>query len=97
MPPHHYSLAHRHGSEEITLGLLYARKGNARILSTAGGLTMQEVVQALHLGCVCRSVTKQPVQAPLCADDGHHCWPLPWESPGWDGLFAAASQAVLRD
>lgn len=56
---------------------------------------MQEVVQALHLGCVCRSVSKQPVQGPLCADDGHQCWPLPWGSPGWDGLLAA-SQAVLR-
>lgn len=46
---------------------------------------MHEVIQALHLCCVCRPVTRQPVQGPLCADDGHHCWPLPWgvSRMGW--------------
>lgn len=71
--------------------------GNVRILSTAGDLTMQEVLQTLHPFCVCRSVTKQPVRDPLSAGGGHLCWPLPqgFSRVGWAVLLLA--QAVLND
>lgn len=68
-----------------------------RILSAAGDLTMQEVLQALHPHHVCWSVTERPLQDPLSADGGHLCWPLPWGISGVAWTILLLSQAVLND
>lgn len=75
LPLHPYSLAHRHGSEEIILGLLYEETQESFSQLVALPCRRQSRLCTCAVSAACYQA---PVQGLLCPDDGHHCWPLPW-------------------